>query len=399
MAQGGAAAIIYGHEGQGRCEQIDAWPSLYGGCSNPEAGRVPWLAGLDTDAGLTRPYFLLLLAPLRAACADHSTDSAGIWSSLPCCCSFAARLLGAIMGRDPCSWKARGVAPGWVRSCCWLRERAGPGGCRCVQLLTALWTWFCCRYIPTLGLSRAQGELLKAQLAATPGPLSTTVIVPAAAGRWGYMSGTSMATPHVSAVAGLVWAAYPGCSNSEIRRALRASALDLGAPGRDDFYGYGLVQARAALDWLAANPCRGISPAPPPGPPTLSRPPPPPPLPPLPPLPPPSPPRHPPPPPRRPPPGARPPPYVHHIPAVSAPPPALRATPTAAASPSPPGQPLQRTPPSGAAPPLLLEEYSRAELPAPAGGPGPAIYSQTSGVLRWPRVWSPLPLLRTPAGV
>ncbi len=62
--------------------------------------------------------------------------------------------------------------------------------------------------------------------------------------------GTSMATPHVSAVAALVWSANPSWTNAQIRQALTASAQDLGAVGKDNYYGYGLVQARAALTYL-----------------------------------------------------------------------------------------------------------------------------------------------------
>ncbi|MEL7626389.1 MAG: S8 family serine peptidase [Anaerolineaceae bacterium] len=62
--------------------------------------------------------------------------------------------------------------------------------------------------------------------------------------------GTSMATPHVSAVAALVWSANTSWTNVQIRQALTASAEDLGAAGRDVYYGYGLVQARAALEYL-----------------------------------------------------------------------------------------------------------------------------------------------------
>jgi hypothetical protein len=59
-----------------------------------------------------------------------------------------------------------------------------------------------------------------------------------------------MATPHVSAVAALVWSWDTSLTNVEIRNALTASAQDLGATGRDVYYGYGLVQARAALEHL-----------------------------------------------------------------------------------------------------------------------------------------------------
>ncbi len=64
------------------------------------------------------------------------------------------------------------------------------------------------------------------------------------------MSGTSMATPHVAAAAALVWSANPSWTNAQIRQALSSSAQDLGEPGRDNAYGYGLVQAQSALTAL-----------------------------------------------------------------------------------------------------------------------------------------------------
>ena len=71
------------------------------------------------------------------------------------------------------------------------------------------------------------------------------------------ISGTSMATPHVSGVAALVWSHYPNCSNQQIRDALNASAKDKGAAGRDTSYGYGIVKAKAAYDYLANSSCGG----------------------------------------------------------------------------------------------------------------------------------------------
>jgi serine protease len=70
-------------------------------------------------------------------------------------------------------------------------------------------------------------------------------------------SGTSMATPHVAGVAALVWGHFNGCTAPEIRSALNASAEDLGTAGRDNNFGYGLVRAKAAVDYLTANPCDG----------------------------------------------------------------------------------------------------------------------------------------------
>jgi serine protease len=59
--------------------------------------------------------------------------------------------------------------------------------------------------------------------------------------------GTSMATPHVSAVAALIWSCHPTKTNQQIRNALTNTALDKGAPGRDNSYGFGIVRAKNAL--------------------------------------------------------------------------------------------------------------------------------------------------------
>ncbi|MCE9678115.1 S8 family serine peptidase [Shewanella sp. AS1] len=74
---------------------------------------------------------------------------------------------------------------------------------------------------------------------------------------YGFMSGTSMATPAVSGVAALVWSNHNECTGSEIRQALKATALDGGAAGHDVYFGYGIVQAAAADAYLTANGCAG----------------------------------------------------------------------------------------------------------------------------------------------
>jgi subtilisin family serine protease len=58
--------------------------------------------------------------------------------------------------------------------------------------------------------------------------------------------GTSMAAPHVSGVAALLWARGIR-SPATIEALLRQTAFDLGSPGKDDTFGYGLVQPRTAL--------------------------------------------------------------------------------------------------------------------------------------------------------
>jgi len=64
-----------------------------------------------------------------------------------------------------------------------------------------------------------------------------------------FADGTSMATAHVSAVAALLY--QQGITNpAAIKAALESTAEDLGAPGRDDFYGHGLIRPTAALTGL-----------------------------------------------------------------------------------------------------------------------------------------------------
>ncbi|WP_417666219.1 S8 family serine peptidase [Pseudidiomarina sp.] len=104
--------------------------------------------------------------------------------------------------------------------------------------------------IPAVGVSDTDGAAMLSQVGA-----STTVGVTDS--DWAYFDGTSMATPHVAGVAALVWSQHTTCTNNDIRNALHASAKDLGAAGRDNAYGHGLVQAKAAVDYLTANGCGG----------------------------------------------------------------------------------------------------------------------------------------------
>jgi subtilisin family serine protease len=62
-----------------------------------------------------------------------------------------------------------------------------------------------------------------------------------------FRQGTSMATPQVSAAAALL-VARGTTKPAAIRKALLDSAQDLGPAGRDDHFGHGLLQARAALE-------------------------------------------------------------------------------------------------------------------------------------------------------
>jgi subtilisin len=65
--------------------------------------------------------------------------------------------------------------------------------------------------------------------------------------KYGTKTGTSMACPHVSGVAALVMATGV-TGNTDVRSRLAITALDLGDPGRDIYYGFGRVDAAAAVE-------------------------------------------------------------------------------------------------------------------------------------------------------
>ncbi len=66
------------------------------------------------------------------------------------------------------------------------------------------------------------------------------------------MMGTSMAAPHVSGVAALVWSIGPNLKRAEVLEILKRSAIDLGAKGFDKIYGHGLLNAYGATELTRA---------------------------------------------------------------------------------------------------------------------------------------------------
>ncbi len=82
-------------------------------------------------------------------------------------------------------------------------------------------------------------------------------------GDYTYFGGTSAASPYTAGIAALILSVEPGLTGAEAMTKIECSARDLGAPGRDDIYGWGLANAYDALatPWVdpdgdgAFNPC------------------------------------------------------------------------------------------------------------------------------------------------
>jgi subtilisin family serine protease len=95
-------------------------------------------------------------------------------------------------------------------------------------------------WIPAIGITQADGQALAAS-----GLANATAYNIAMA--WNTEGGTSMATPHVSGVAALVFGKNPNLTPDQVETILERTTTDLGVPNYDTTFGWGLVNAQAAL--------------------------------------------------------------------------------------------------------------------------------------------------------
>jgi thermitase len=65
-------------------------------------------------------------------------------------------------------------------------------------------------------------------------------------------SGTSMATPHVSGVAALIWSRWPALTADAVAMQITRTAVDVASPGWDEYTGWGRLNAAAAVTPLTA---------------------------------------------------------------------------------------------------------------------------------------------------
>lgn len=166
-------------------------------------------------------------------------DSAGNWSGNVVLCergsiSFGDKVANVEAGGGAAAIIYNNVSGGFLG----LIECNGP-------------SWRACSAIPAVSMSQSDGQYLVGNELGSSATVSTEASAPAD----GYDSynGTSMASPHVAGVAALVWSQVPTASAADIRAALVATAEDLGSGGRDNSYGYGLIQAADAVAYLGGG--------------------------------------------------------------------------------------------------------------------------------------------------
>lgn len=115
----------------------------------------------------------------------------------------------------------------------------------------------CCVYYPAgdenvIAVGATDASDVKASWSSTGPKLDVmspgvNVMTTTRSGTYGGGSGTSMSSPQVAALAGLIYSAKPTLTNAQVVDTITSTAKDLGATGWDDQYGYGRIDAEQAV--------------------------------------------------------------------------------------------------------------------------------------------------------
>jgi thermitase len=209
------------------------------------AGTIGALAG--NRAGIAGVAFSSPLIVCRALGADGSGTVADVASCVRWAHAAGAKVISMSLGGPASKTLAAAVAAAWAgggRGGSLLVAAAGNDGDDQVEYPAGLPEVVSVAAVDA-GDAHAPFSNANADVeVAAPG---VDILSARLGGGYVRMSGTSMATPHVSGAAALLWDASPGALPRAIRKRLDAAVDDLGAPGRDPQFGYGRVDLTRAF--------------------------------------------------------------------------------------------------------------------------------------------------------
>lgn len=204
-------------------------------------------AAADDGAGIAGIAFA---SPLIVCKALGGPEGAGTTADVAACIAWAhqagAKVISMSLGGPASRTLAAAVSAAWDRggrAGSLLVAAAGNDGNATLEFPAALSDVVSVAAVDDQGVPASFSNANADVELAAPG---VDVLSDRAGGGYVTMSGTSMATPHVAAVAALLAGAQPGSAKA-LRARLDATARDLLAPGRDPATGFGLVDAAAAL--------------------------------------------------------------------------------------------------------------------------------------------------------
>jgi subtilisin family serine protease len=193
------------------------------------------------------------ILPVRVLQADGSGNASDVAAGVIWAVDHGARVINlSLGGGQPSDGMRDAIAYADAHNVV-VVAAAGNGGANAGPVYPAA-------YEPTVAVAATDPSRARASFSNAGGYVDLAAPGAGVVSTWGtapnayaIASGTSMATPYVAAAAALVTAANSGQPAAHVRALLEQSAIDLGAPGRDDEFGFGLVEPRVAANRARAE--------------------------------------------------------------------------------------------------------------------------------------------------
>ncbi len=227
----------------------DSDPSDTAGHGTSVAGTAAALS--NNGVGVTGPAWACPILPVKVfPSGNQGASYSAVANGITYAADHGARIINLSLGSTTASSTLQSAVDyAWGKNCVIVAAAGNngtsdpvyPGACQNVLAVSAL------RSDDTLASWSSYGSFVS--LCAPGDSIWTTILDPATL--YGYVSGTSFASPIVAGVAALVASANPQLSNAQIVDVLKQNADDLGTAGYDIYFGYGKVNAYKAV--LAAR--------------------------------------------------------------------------------------------------------------------------------------------------